>query len=223
MAKEKGIIIGNSSDHGMEFIQLALHDYDEVLLAGKESGFSSEVQNESKLGIIDQNLGSEDMAQNLIEELAYFEDFGLNAPLTLVVNLVEFNEYDPWEPDQPANPSINVSQLLELNEFFARKMLFHGQGEIMNVISKPHDCPDHVTDMFHQTRALFMEVAEEINQSLEEQGVHIHTLSYSPQSFALQSITLPAKVAHDMVPKSCSARDIADYGYQVLRAMRGNS
>lgn len=217
MAKEKGIIIGNNSDHGLEFIQLALKDYDEVLLAGKENHFTENIQEKREVGVIDQDLGAEDMAQHLIEELEFFESLGTDAPLTLVVNLIEFNVHDPWEEGQPANPSINISQLLELNDFFTKKMVLQGQGEIMNVISRPADCPDHITEMFLQTQALLMEMAETFNQDLEQKGVHVHTLSYSPQSFSLQSKNIPAMVAHDMTPRSCSARDIADYGYQVLR------
>ncbi|MCI4668178.1 MAG: hypothetical protein MRZ79_08575 [Bacteroidia bacterium] len=223
MQEEKGIIIGNNSVHGQEFVQLALKDYQQVLVASGDEMLRSSHIETSRIGKIEQDLGSDDMAINVIEELEFFEEMGSDAPLTLVVNLVEFNEHDPWEEGTPANPSINISQLMELNEFFAHKMLKQGQGEILNVISKPEKCPEFITEMFHQTRALLMEVADELNQSLTERGVNIHTLSYSPQSFALQSSSLPAKVAHDMAPKSCSARDIADYGYQVLRARRGTS
>jgi len=137
--------------------------------------------------------------------------------LSLLVNLIEFNHNSPWDSDSSLlNPSIDLPELLELNAYFFRKMQDGKGGEIRNVVSRPADSPDFVLDMFYHTQAMLMEVAEEINQSDPDRRVYIHTLGYSPQSLVLQSDRLPAQVAHDLVPNTCSAREIATYGYQVV-------
>ena len=223
---ESGLIVGEASEHGWEFVQLALLDYEHVFWANSKGEIDVSPEMKEKISFIQQDMYEANMAENILDEIAMFETFERSfPPLGLVVNLVEFKNEDSWSFDQAEsnNPSISIPQLLELNELSMRKMLKIGGGEILNVLSRPSDCPDFVHEMFRETQALLMEIGDELNRAKREEGVHVHTLSYSPQSFALQSESLPPEVAHDMAPASCSAKDIADYGYQVLRVSRSHA
>jgi len=107
-----------------------------------------------------------------------------------------------------------------MTRLFYQDMVKYGRGEILNVISCL-DSPNELTaEMFHHTQALLMEEANKLNEASPTKKVRVHTLAYSPQSFTLQTDHIPEDISPDLIPDLCSAKEIADYGYQILQARR---
>ena len=226
---ETTLIIGNQSEHSKAFTHLALGDYRNVVVASPTSHRLTEWPNwhlDGRPNTIDMDFWTEDLAAQVHTEAhAKAYSFYEKLPITLLVNLVEFKNVDPWADWESLDQSISIDvpQMVDVTKLFYKDMVSHGKGEILNVIRCPADCNEVTREMFQSTQALLMEIANSLNEDSPTDQVRVHTLAYSPQSLSIQTDALPADIAHDMVPDLCSAEDIAKYGYQILKVGRGEA
>ncbi|MEO1448955.1 MAG: hypothetical protein AAFV07_05465, partial [Bacteroidota bacterium] len=104
------------------------------------------------------------------------------------------------------------------SERFLSDMEMQRHGAIMNVIVRQEDqMGEDQTMMFEHLQDMLLEVSDQLNAKQAMSEVRMHTLSYSGNSFLLQADMPPDEVAHDLLPETTSARDLAGFGYQVAR------
>jgi hypothetical protein len=179
------------------------------------------------MGASEVSLLVEDLAQPQADERIY-EGWMLQSllhqpPLSLhlLINILSFRPWpgpdaDPWEQHGP-EPIYHFNNLLGVNQWFFHEMTQQGHGHILNVLSRPEASHGPLQDMFIQTQALLLDVAYRLNRRRPRHRVSISTLCISGQSFLLQGDALPSHVAQDLMPETTSSRDIAGYGYHMVR------
>lgn len=214
---ETAIIIGDTQNLGEEFLKLALADYRHVWLVDQNTQKFDHWEHYYPMQVkgikLDLNLEVDELWDQLKQiQKEHFPPL----PITLVVQIVALHEPsgDPWEsePDR----QFSFPHMAQMTDKMAQEMSLSEGGEILNVISQPFEASWLVQEIFESTREGMLELA----QKIQLPHVHIHMLSYTPQSFALQSRELPAHIASDFMPESFAARDIADLGYQVTKVAR---
>lgn len=220
------MIIGASEGLGLEFSQLAAADAGELFLVGSQEDQLIATESQLKsLGarstrMIVGPLKEPHQGERIYEEWMMHNFLGeTSTPLDTLINVTAFGDWegDPWEMESP-DPSLHMENLLTLNMLFAREMVKQRHGRILNVLYHPPIYDPYLQSMFHATRETLLEYAVTLSQQLAHTEVYVNTLVASEQSFMLQAERLPTNVAPDMAPPTCSARDLAGYGYQVLRA-----
>lgn len=220
------MIVGAGEGLGQEFGRLAAADGGHLFLVGpNEDALLARATWLRQQGALTTRrmrapLDQPGCARSIYEEWLMHQLLGeARYPLDTLINVTSFTPWqeDPWEENGP-DPRLHLGNLMELNQLFAREMQRQQKGSILNVLHRPMDLDASLEGMFEATKGLLLDFAYQLNQQLSSQPVHIITLVASEHSFVLQADHLPAHVAPDLAPPTCSASDLADYGYQVARA-----
>ena len=228
--KRSALIIGGMQGIGREFAKLAVEDHDTLLLIDEQESSLHAVQQELQeafpieVYVSEENLSLPGSADEIYtDSLLYRHLNHQETYLDLVINVLEFKmppaDVDIWETDGLSS-HFSISTLIDINRLFFTDMLRRGQGEILNVISKPETMSEEMEEMYYQTQALLLEFSHDLNQSASNNRTGIHTMCTTENSFMLQAGIVPEHVAHDLMPPSCSAKEIAGYGYQVVNQER---
>lgn len=227
---KNALIIGGMRGIGREFAKLAAKDLEHLILIDEQEldliSLKKELHQKQVIDIYvnEENLAFPDSAENIYTDcLLYHHITGKKPTIDLLINVLEFRDesqdVDLWQEDAVSS-HFNIATLMEINQFFFQDMMRTGKGQILNVIAKPSSMSEEMEDMFFQTQALLLEFSHDLNESASSDQIGIHTLCTSENSFVLQARIMPEHVAHDMMPPSCSAKEIAGYGYQVLSPER---
>ncbi|MEM9986399.1 MAG: hypothetical protein AAF804_15000, partial [Bacteroidota bacterium] len=218
------MIIGAQEHLAQEFGKLAAADgSDLILVDSQEEGVSRLSQDYHQRGarstrLISEPLSLPGIAENIYQAWLLGSLMEQNSrPLSWVINVMAFREWnfpnpDPWDQIGP-DPALHLTNLVSLTELFAAEMSLSHGGRILNVLSRPAQVGPSLERMFLATQTLLLDLAYRLNQGLKNQCVEVSTLIASDQSFMLQTEQLPARVAHDLAPPTCSPQDLADYGY----------
>ena len=226
------LIIGGMKGIGYEFARLAAPDAQSLILVDESESQMQRIRKEIlashsvELHIGEHNLDSPAAAEQIYTDSLLFNHLSDRPQVVdLVINVLEFQS-DPatldrlWEEDVTAS-HYNFATLMEVSQFFFHDMVQRGRGEILNVLAKPGSMSSEVEDMFFHTQALLLEFSQMMNERSPFEHVGIHTLCTSESSFVIQAKVMPENMAHDLTPPTCSAQDIAGYGYQVLHREQG--
>jgi short-subunit dehydrogenase len=222
------MIVGATEGIGQRFGQLAATDHSHLYLVDRQTANLIQLeqrlacQGASSVQVITQNLTQPGVADHIYRHWLFANVIAPQPkPLHHLINVLSFlpwreEDQDPWQAEGP-EPALHFSNLVALNELFAAEMVHQGRGSILNVLFRPSSAAPAIEEMFEVTRALMFDAAHGLTQQLTDTDVSVSTLIASDRSFWLQSDRPPAQWAHDFVPPTYSAKDIADYGYRVLK------
>lgn len=222
------VIVGGMKGIGLEFAKLAVADAAhlilvdtdmEVLEAAREA---LEGMGSAEIHLVAEDLLIPDSGEEIYSACLLYQLLAQPpAPIGLLVNVMEFispEGEDAWQTDW-MEPQMHISNTLTLSEKFLQDMEMQRQGVIMNVIVRQEDQMEvDQSMMFDHLQDMLLEVSAQLNAQQAKSDVRMHTLSYSGNSFLLQADIPPDEVAHDLLPETTSARDLADFGYQVARS-----
>ncbi|MEM7655615.1 MAG: SDR family NAD(P)-dependent oxidoreductase [Bacteroidota bacterium] len=221
------LIIGGMQGIGWEFARLAAPDAASLILVDESEGHLNQIrkeltqQHEGELHVSAHALTAFDAAEDIYTDTMLYRHLN-QGEMTVdqLINVLEFRSDQAtldqlWEEDVTAS-HYNFATLMEVNQLFFMDMIAAGKGEILNVLAKPGTMAPEVEDMFFHTQALLLEFSAMLNERSPYDHVGVHTLCTSESSFVLQAKVMPENMASDLTPPTCSAKDIADYGYQVL-------
>ncbi|MEO1414616.1 MAG: hypothetical protein AAFW00_05025 [Bacteroidota bacterium] len=211
---ETAVIIGDTAHLGAEFAQLALEDYQDIWILDRAAAHLRRWEQHTESQISTIHLRAGDEAELIWDEIQHHAPY----PITLMVQIFALQEPsdNPWDEVDAPDMAFDFPFAFDCSTLISAHMAQHQGGEILNVVSRIEDASDVLHEMFESTREALLELSA-LTQAPQ---VHIHTLSYTPQSFALQSDFLPSDVAPDLIPETCAPREIAGYGYQVMRKSR---
>lgn len=221
------LIIGGMRGIGWEFSRLAAPNVASLMLVDETESELRDIRKEliQKHGI-ELHVSAHDLkgisaAEDIYTDSMLFRHHsGGDLVVDQLINVLEFRSDEAtleqlWEEDVTAS-HYNFATLMEVNQLFFMDMISAGKGEILNVLAKPGSMSPEVEDMFFHTQALLLEFSAMLNERSPFEHVGVHTLCTSESSFVLQAKVMPENMASDLSPPTCSAKDIADYGYQVL-------
>ncbi|MEL6695817.1 MAG: hypothetical protein AAFP89_06230 [Bacteroidota bacterium] len=211
---ETAVIIGDMAHLGAEFVQLALEDYQDIWILDRAATPLRRWEQHAQGQLNTIHLKAGDEAELIWDEIQHHAPY----PITLMVQIFALQEPidNPWDGTDAPDMAFDFPFAFDCSTLISAHMAQHQGGEILNVVSRIEDASDVLQEMFESTREALLELAA-LTQAPK---VHVHTLSYTPQSFALQSDFLPSDVAPNLIPETCAPGEIADYGFQVMRKSR---
>lgn len=228
LSSTTSVIVGGLQGIGLEFAKLAAADAAHLILVDTKLEILEQARETlagmgaARIHLVAEDLllpeaGDEIYAACLLYQLLAHPP----APIGLLVNVMEFlppAEEDTWQTDW-MEPRLHISNTLMLSERFWADMQLQHHGVVMNTIVREEDqMEEDQTMMFEHLQDMLMELSEQLNAQQSLFGVRMHTLSYSGNSFLLQADMPPDEVAHDLLPATTSAQDLAGFGYQVARS-----
>jgi hypothetical protein len=228
MAKESkrlAVITGASSGIGADFARLlAGRGYDCVITARREDRLkelAAELERDHGVSatVVAADLGKSGGAKELYDAVK-----ALGRPVTFLVNNAGFGVYGEFVKHDPARLAqmmqLNMISLTELTHLFARDMVEHGEGRILQVASVGAFQPSPYYAVYSATKAFVRDFSQALSWELEGTGVTVTTICPGLTKTEFHEVADHIKPSY-MDSIMMSAHDVAEIG--IRAAERGRA
>ncbi|GAB4403924.1 MAG: hypothetical protein OHK0039_03690 [Bacteroidia bacterium] len=225
--REVVLIAGALQGLGGEFARLAAHDGLGIVLVGESEDqlvqIRADIESTYEVPVwtFHESLLSPGLGELVFEECLFYQL--MHSRFAFPERIISVSSFDhcreAWDiPDEDylLEPEMHAPAMIDLNRQFLQVLSRRGHGEILSVLARPARLVEASREMYEHTLELLLQVNHAFAQEARAHNVRVHTLCYSGDSFLLQTDTPPASLAHDMLPQTVSARELADFGYQML-------
>ena len=228
MAKESkrlAVITGASSGIGADFARiLAKRGYDCVITARREDrlkALAAELEKDHGVSatVVAADLGAPDGAKRLYDAVS-----ALGRPVSFLVNNAGFGVYGDFVKSDPARLAqmmqLNMISLTELTHLFAKDMVAHGEGRILQVASVGAFQPSPYYAVYSATKAFVRDFSQAVNWELKGTGVTVTTICPGLTKSEFHEVADHIKPSY-MDSIMMSAHDVAEIG--IRAAERGRA
>ena len=220
------LITGASEGIGLEFAKIfAREKYDLVITARNETKLNelaNDIRNKNDVSVkvVVKDLSKQNAGEEIFNKLKK-ENINVN----ILINNAGFGVFDNyWDinlQDEKNMLKVNIMALAELTILFAKHMINHGGGKILNVASTAAYQPGPTMPGYYASKAFVLRYSQAINFEMRKKGVQVSTLCPGPTITEFQT---RAKMNETNMFKrrfAMSAEEVASIGYKGL--MKGRS
>lgn len=187
---KQALIIGAFDGIGKEFARMAAVNEKQLILVDsvKKNLNQSRAELNSDfpdlpVHIVTEDLSGFDSADSIFDAILFKKAFSDSfVGVDMLINILEFKtpqmEIDALDESQ-FGKYLDILTLEELNNLFAKEMLSHGRGEILNVLIGPQQMQASLAGYYKDCERMLMTFSKSLNSNLQSQGVSVHALSYS--------------------------------------------
>jgi short-subunit dehydrogenase len=180
--KEVAIITGASGGIGYEIALLFAHQKIDILIVArnKQKLEQIKISVENKYGINVYTVATDLSVSNGFVDINNFVN-NHKLTVTYLVNNAGFGDYGLFTEKSMEKYTemlgLNIIRLTELTHYFAKQMIKHGKGRILNVASTAGIQPDPYFAVYGASKAYVISLTEAIHKEFEKTGVTATVLS----------------------------------------------
>jgi uncharacterized protein len=226
MENKTTLITGASEGIGYEFAKLfAKEGYNLVITARNETKLneiSNEIKNKHnvKVKVLPKDLSKQNAGEDIFKVLK-----NENINVDILINNAGFGIFDDyWKVDNKNEKEmlqVNIIALVELTNLFAKDMMNHSGGKILNVASTAAFQPGPIMVGYYASKAFVLRYSQAIDFEMRRKSVQVSTLCPGPTLTEFQVRANMEDINLFRKGFTMSAEEVAKIGYNGL--MKGKS